>query len=149
MRISLSPQQFRELLLSHHPDLPAFRNDVIIINNRRICAGCLLGYPAALITLVLLRLSGFESILLALLLAIVSQLRKFSGNVAVQHFGRIVAGVALGFGLGGAWWALLNDEWVALLLLAAGAGLYLFIRVWSVQRELEKEFRKRDEKRSE
>jgi hypothetical protein len=144
MRASLSPQEFRELLLSHHPDIPAFRNDVIVIAGRRVCAGCLLGYPAALITLVLLRPSGYESIPAALLLAIVSQLRKFSGNSTLQHIGRIVAGVALGFGLGGAWWAAVNGEWAALLLLVAGAAIYFFIRAWSMKRELEKEFEKRE-----
>jgi hypothetical protein len=149
MRVSLSPQEFRELLLSHHPDLPAFRNDVIVIGGWRICAGCLLGYPAALVTLVLLRPSGFESIAAAMVLAIVSQIRKFSGTVLLQHLGRVVAGVALGFGLGGAWWALMNGEWIALLVLAAGAGIYFFIRVLSMKRELEKEFEKREKRISE
>lgn len=149
MRVSLSPQEFRELLLAHHPDLPAFKNDVIVIAGRRVCAGCLLGYPAALGTLVLLRPSGFESIPAALLLALVSQLRKVSGTTTIQHLGRILAGVALGFGLGGAWWAAVNGVWAALLLLAAGAGIYLFIRVWSMKRELEKEGEKREPKLSE
>ena len=149
MRVSLSPQEFRELLLSHHPDLPAFRNDVIIVAGRRICAGCLLGYPAALATLVLLRPSGFESIAAAVALALASQLRKFWGNVAVQHLGRVVAGVALGFGLGGAAWAWVNGEWAALLVLAFGAGIYFFIRVLSMKHELEKEFEKREKRISE
>lgn len=149
MRVSLSPQEFRELLISHHPNLPCFTNDVIVVFNRRICAGCLLGYPAAILVLLLLKPSGFDSIFVSLALAIVSQFRKFSRNLTIQHFGRIVAGVALGFGLGGAWWALVNGEWFALLLLAAGAGIYLFIRVWSMKRELEKEFKKRDERKSE
>jgi hypothetical protein len=139
MRVSLSPQEFRELLLSHHPDLPAFRNDVIILGSRRICAGCLLGYPAAVATLVLLRPSGLESIAAAVALALASQLRKFSGNAAVQHIGRIVAGIALGFGLGGAWWAAITGAWPALMVLAAGAGIYFLIRVVSMKRELEKE----------
>lgn len=143
MRVSLSPEEFKELLLSHHPDLPAFKNDVIVLFNRRICAGCLLGYPTALIVFVLLQPTGFVSILLSLLFALLSQLRRLSGNVVVQHFGRIVAGVALGFGLGGALWAFLNNEWLALLLLAAGAGIYLSLRALSIKRELEYEFEKR------
>ena len=149
MRVSLSPREFRELLLSHHPDLPAFRNDVIIIAGRRICAGCLLGYPAALATLLLLRPTGFASIAIAVVLALLSQLRKFSGNHLVQHLGRIIAGIALGFGLGGAWWALATGAWPALLLLVSGAGLYFTIRVLSMKRELEKEFEKRNGKISE
>jgi len=148
MRVSLSPQEFRELLLSHHPDLPAFRNDVIVIAGRRICAGCLLGYPAALATLVLLRPSGFESIAAAVALALASQFRKFSASAAVQHIGRIVAGIALGFGIGGAWWAATTGAWPALLLLAAGAGIYFLIRVVSMKRELEKEGEMRNGKSS-
>jgi hypothetical protein len=60
MRVSLSPQEFKELLLSHHPNLPCFNDDVIIIFGRRICAGCLLGYPPAFSVLILLQPSGIE-----------------------------------------------------------------------------------------
>lgn len=142
MRVSLSPQEFRELLLSHHPDLPGFKNDVIVVFNRRICAGCLLGYPAAFLILVLLRPSGFESIILSLVFALLSQLRRLLENSTIQHIGRIIAGVALGFGLGGAWWAFSHGEWFALLLLMAGGGIYLVLRVRSIKRELDKEYRK-------
>ena len=140
MRASLSPQEFRELLLSHHPDLPGFKNDVIVVCNRRICAGCLLGYPVALFTLLLLRPSGIESIVFSLGFALLSQFRRLSNSRVVWHLGRIVAGIALGFGLGGAWWAYMNAEWYALLFLAAGAGIYLLLRAWSMKRELDREW---------
>jgi len=146
MRVSLSPQEFRELLLSHHPNLPAFKDDIIMIFGRRVCAGCLLGYPAALITLILVRPSGFDSIILSLLFALISQFRRFFPSATVRHFGRILAGIALGFGLGGAWWALFNGEWLGLLLLVAGAGIYFIMRAYSIKRELEKEYVKTVEK---
>jgi hypothetical protein len=142
MRISLSPQEFRELLLSHHPDLPCFKNDVFVVFDRRICAGCLLGYPAALLVLLLLKPSGFESIVLSLAFAILSQFRRLSENVTLHHLGRIIAGVALGFGLGGAWWALVNGAWFAMFLLITGAGIYLVLRIRSIKRGLEKEYHK-------
>lgn len=136
MRVSMSPEQFRELILSHHPDHPCFADDVIVLFNRRICAGCLLGYPAALIVLLLVRPSGYESIFLALVLALASQLRRLSDRTIVRHLGRLVAGVALGFGLGGGIWALVNGEWFGVGILAAGAAVYLFMKIRSVKRKL-------------
>jgi hypothetical protein len=143
MRVSLNPQEFRELLLSHHPDLPCFKNDVIVLFNRRICAGCLLGYPTAVIILLLLKPSGFESIIFSLAFAILSQFRRLSKNLIIQHLGRIVAGVALGFGLGGAYWAFMNGEWFAIFLLIVGGGIYLLLRIHSIKNELNKEYNKK------
>jgi hypothetical protein len=145
MRVSLSPQEFRELLLSHHPDLPCFKNDVIVLFNRRICAGCLLGYPTAILVLFLLKPSGFESIVFSLAFALLSQFRKLLKNVMIQHLGRIIAGVALGFGLGGAYWAFLNGEWFAIILLIVGAGIYLLLRIHSIKSGLDKEYHKKCE----
>jgi hypothetical protein len=34
MRVSLSPQDFKELLLSHHPYRPCFDDDVIVLFGR-------------------------------------------------------------------------------------------------------------------
>lgn len=136
MRVSISPEQFWQLLLSHHPDYPCFKDDVIVLFNRRICAGCLLGYPTALAVLVLLRPSGYESVFFALVLALVSQLRSLSGNRIIRNLGRVVAGIAFGFGLGGGYWALVNGNWLAVAVLIAGAGMYLAVRILSVQRKL-------------
>lgn len=140
MRISLSPQEFHELLLSHHPDLPAFRDDVIVIAGRRICAGCLLGYPAALVTLALLHPSGWGSIAAAILISLLSQGRKLVQNAAVRHLGRVIAGIGLGCGLGGAYWAVTAGAWPALLVLAAGAAAYLAVRVVTIRHALEQAY---------
>ncbi|MEN6443994.1 MAG: hypothetical protein ABFC71_09620 [Methanoregula sp.] len=142
MRISLSPEEFKELLLSHHPNLPCFKDDVIILFDRRICAGCLLGYPTALLVLLLLKPSGFESIFFSLVFAILSQFRRLSKNILIQHFGRVVAGVALGFGIGGLYWAFINGKWLAILILMSGAGVYLFLRFYSIKSKFNKECNK-------
>jgi hypothetical protein len=138
MRVSLSPEDFKECLLSHHPNYPCFDDDVIVLFNRRICAGCLLAYPTAVLVLLVLRPSGFESIILAIALAILSQLRRLLKNIIIQHLCRIIAGIALGFGLGGGYWALINGQWSALLLLIIGAGVYLLFRIYSIKRKLKK-----------
>ena len=137
MRVSLSPEDFKEILLSHHPDLPCFRDDVVIVCNRRICAGCLFAYPTALAVLILLGPFGYESVIIAVLLALVSMFRRFSKNRIVQNFFRMVAGIALGFGLGGGYWAIVNGQWSMLLLLVSGAGVYSLVKLHSIKRKLE------------
>ena len=137
--MSLNPQEFKELLLSHHPDLPCFKDDVIIVFNRRVCAGCLLAYPTALLVLILIQPSGYESIFVALVFAIISQFRRFSNIVIIQHFCRIVAGIALGFGLGGGYWALINGQWFAVLLLVSGAGVYIILKAYSMKTKFARE----------
>jgi hypothetical protein len=139
MKISLSPEDFKELLLSHHPRKPCFNDDVIVLFNRRICAGCLLAYPTALIVVVVLRPTGIESIFFALLLAVISQFRRLSKNPSVQNFFRLVAGIALGFGIGGGYWAVVNEQWFLVLVLASGACVYTLMKALSMKRHLENE----------
>jgi hypothetical protein len=136
MRVSLSPQEFRELLLSHHPDFPCFDDDVIILFGRRICAGCLLAYPTAAVIVLVFRPTGIESIFLAFLFAALSQIRRFSKNITINHFCRLVAGIALGFGIGGGYFAVMNNQWVVVILLISAAGVYLLLKVNSVKQKL-------------
>jgi hypothetical protein len=137
MRVSLSPQDFKELLISHHPDRPCFDHDVIILSGRRICAGCLFAYPTALAIFFFARPTGMISIIIALLLAGVSQFRRLTKNRIVQNFFRLVAGIALGFGLGGGYWAVTTGQWFMVILLLCGAGLYALFKIQSVKRALE------------
>jgi hypothetical protein len=134
--MSLNPQEFKELLLSHHPDLPCFDNDVILVFNRRVCAGCLLAYPTALVVIILLQPSGYESIFFALLFALLSQFRRLSNDRVIQHICRFVAGIALGFGLGGGYWAIINDRWLLVAVLIAGAGIYVISKAYSIKSKL-------------
>jgi hypothetical protein len=136
MRMSLNPQEFKELLLSHHPNLPCFNDDVILLFNRRVCAGCLLAYPTALVVLVLLQPSGYESVFFALAFALLSQVRRLSKNLIIQHLCRIVAGIALGFGSGGGYWAIINGQWFLVVVLSAGAGIYVISKAYSIMSKL-------------
>jgi len=137
MRVSLSPQEFKELLLSHHPDRPCFNDDVVILFNRRICAGCLFAYPTALAVLLFLHPSGYSSIIIALLLAGLSQIRRLVKDPIIQNFFRFIAGIALGFGLGGIYWAILYQQWYMVILLISGAGAYLLFKAQSIKHKLE------------
>jgi lysylphosphatidylglycerol synthetase-like protein (DUF2156 family) len=139
MRVSLSPQDFKELVLSHHPDRPCFDRDVIILSGKRICAGCLFAYPTALALFFIIRPAGMSSIIIALLLAAVSQARRLTENRIIQNFFRLVAGIALGFGLGGGYWAVTSGQWFMVILLLCGAGLYALFKIQSMQRALEGE----------
>jgi hypothetical protein len=137
MKVSLSPQDFKELLLSHHPNRPCFDNDVIILFGRRICAGCLFAYPTALAVLLIFNPFGMNSIFIALILAVISQFRRLTKNRVIQNFFRFIAGIALGFGLGGVYWAVINGQWFMVILLIIGAGLYALLKVQSMKRKLE------------
>ena len=137
MRISLSPEDFKELLLSHHPDLPCFDDDVVVLFNRRICAGCLFAYPTALIVFFIVRPEGIGSIALALVVAAISQLRRLTKNGFVRHLFRITAGIALGFGIGGGYWAVTTGNWLLVLVLASGACMYALMKALSMKRHLE------------
>ena len=133
----MSPAEFGEILLSHHPDMPCFTDDVVILFNRRICAGCLFAYPTAFLVLVLFKPFYEFSILIALLLAVLSQTRRLIKNPVIQNFFRFVAGIALGFGLGGMYWAAVNNQWGMVFLLVSGGGIYLLLRILSMKRRIE------------
>jgi hypothetical protein len=133
LRVSLSPQEFKELLVAHHPNLPCFNDEIIVLFNRRICAGCLLAYPTAFLTIFLFHPSGNESIYIALAFAVFSQIRRLSNSIILHHFCRIVGGIALGFGIGGGYWALTNSQWLAVFLLIFGAAGYTLSRAYSIK----------------
>lgn len=138
MKASLSPAQFGELLLSHHPNCTCFRSDVVIIGGRRVCAGCLAAYPTALFVLFFLHPAGVPAAFAAVALALLSQARRFARNPALAFFYRIVAGVGLGFGIGAFLWAYNAGEWLVLVLLVAGALAYAAARAASIFSKLQR-----------
>jgi len=86
-----------------------------------------------------MRPTGTGSIIIALLLAAVSQFRRLTKNRVIQHFFRLVAGIALGFGLGGGYWAVTSGRWFMVILLLCGAGLYALCKIRSMKRAWEGE----------
>jgi hypothetical protein len=136
MKVSLSPAEFWELILSHHPDMPCFYDDVVILWGRRICAGCLFAYPTALFVLLLLHPYGIESIIIALALAVISLVRKLIENRYTNFFLRFVAGLALGYGIGGLIWALQNQQYFFALLIILGGCCYGAVKFFSMKRKI-------------
>jgi len=136
MKISLDPKEFNEILLSHHPDLPCFKDDVVVIFGRRICAGCLFAYPAAILFWFFFRPEGFESIIIAIALAIISEARRFCENRYLNFFFRFIAGIALGFGLGGFLWAIRYHDMTGIIIVIAGGCVYAMIKYFSMQKKL-------------
>ena len=137
IHVSMSPDEFRELLLSHHPNHPCFDGDVVRICNARICAGCFFGYPSAIITLLLFHPSGYSAILIALALAGFSQLRRVTTNRFIQNCFRIIAGIALGFGLGSGIWAIIEGQWTIIALLAIGGCAYILFKLNSMKKKMQ------------
>ena len=133
MKISLSPDEFKEILISHHPNDPIFNDDVILLFGKRVCAGCLFAYPTALLTWFFFRPAGNEAIVVSILLAIISQGRRFFKNRRINFFFRFIAGIALGFGFGGLLWALDTQNTGAILVLLFSAGTYTAIKYHSMR----------------
>lgn len=136
MKVSLSKKEFNELLLSHHPNCKCFKDDVFIIFGRRICNGCLIAYPIAILILLLFKPSGIESVILSALFVFISQIRRLTKEPKIKLFMKALAGIGLGFGLGSMWWALNAQEWLIVVLLIIGALIYLFIRLHFLQQKL-------------
>jgi hypothetical protein len=136
MKISLNPDEFKELLLSHHPNHPLFDNDVIHIGKYRICAGCLFGYPTAFFVLFVLKPDGPGSILIAIILALGSQVRRFTHNTGIKNLSRFVAGIALGFGIGGVLWAFNTRNFGIIVIISLSALLYASIRAYFFKKKL-------------
>lgn len=133
MKVSLSPEEFRDILLSHHPDDPRFDDDVVILFGKRICAGCLFGYPAAFVTWYFLRPAGYEAIAISILLAIISQGRRLINNRHINFLFRSIAGIALGFGVGGLIWGISTSDIFAISLIILCGLLYAYIRYCSMK----------------
>lgn len=136
MKISLSPQEFCEILISHHPDHPVFDDDVVRIRGRRVCAGCMFAYPVAALTLILLQPTGFGAIIISIILAALSQIRQILQNRHAGFVLRIVAGIALGYGIGGFYWAVTVGNITAILLIIISGIGYGLIRYFAMRKEI-------------
>lgn len=136
MKISLTPGEFYQLLLSHHPDCDCFKDDVIIIGGYRLCAGCVMAYPIAIALLILIWPVNRYSVYIAIIFAMISLLRKFIKNKKIKIVLRGVAGLALGFGFGGLIWAVEQQDVLSALILILGAAVYGSIRAYSVKKKL-------------
>lgn len=137
MKISMSPEEFQELIISHHPNHPCFNDDVVTLFGHRVCAGCLFAYPTALFVLVFFRPTGFEAIISAICLAIISQARQVIDYREINFFFRFIAGVALGFGAGGLIWAVRTQDLLAAVLILISGIAYASIRYLTMKRRIE------------
>ncbi|MEM3370064.1 MAG: hypothetical protein QXE90_04425 [Candidatus Micrarchaeia archaeon] len=136
MKTSLAPNEFIELMLSHHPDCQCFKDDVFVICGRRICNGCMIAYPVAILTLILFNPTGIESVALAVFLSFLSLMRRLTNESKIKLLFKVIAGFGLGFGLGGMWWAINIGNWLIIILMIIAALIYLFIRFHSIKQKL-------------
>jgi hypothetical protein len=136
MKISLSPKEFNRLLLSHHPDCECFKDDVIDVGGYKLCAGCVMAYPIAIALFISIWPVSQYSVYISIILILISLTRKFIGNVFFKLTLRGVAGLGLGFGLGGLIWSIENKNVLFTLLLICGAITYGIIRAYSIKRKL-------------
>jgi fatty acid desaturase len=128
-RVSLGPDEFNELLLSHHPNMKCFDEDVLVIKGHRICLGCLTTWPLAIIVFCIFLPIYQNGIYFALIFFVISQFRKLFKKKKIQIFFRLFSGLAVGFGLGGLIWAVNNNQFFLIILLLIGVILNEILRV--------------------
>jgi len=138
-RVSLGPDEFKELLLSHHPNMACFDEDVILIKKHRVCLGCLTTWPLALIIFFVFLPIYSQAVYLAILFFCISQLRRLIKNRKIQIFLRLFSGLAVGFGFGGFIWAIFNNQFYLILLLIFGIIINEILRVKKFIKKMKKE----------
>lgn len=99
-KLDLSWDEFKELLISHHPNCKQFDDDVIKLFGHRICEGCLLSYGGALIGGTILYLFGdylnINSLLLFILLLFpFGFIKKVTDNRLAIRVGKILMGFCI------------------------------------------------------
>ncbi|MFX0070053.1 MAG: hypothetical protein ACFFAO_03095 [Candidatus Hermodarchaeota archaeon] len=123
----------KDLFLSHHPNCPKFDNHVIKIKGIRLCIGCFIGYPTAILTILIIYLFRinllfdlFTMFLLSLILIslfILSPL-NYTGRKTVKICQKFFIGVGSGFLF---WyiWMLPNPFVINLIYFFLTFGLFL------------------------
>lgn len=126
----------KPILLSHHPNCPEYDGHTLNIGQNRFCIGCFVGYPAGIIGLFVIPLSGLLQLLtstmvliisMALLSSIVLSLVKLTEIKIIKIIQKFL------IGLGGAFlfwyiWTLpnpflLNFVWFFIIFTALTGGL--------------------------
>ncbi len=104
----------RMFLLAHHPICDTFIDHSFKIGKYRVCKGCSLGYPTAIIIILagILTSAFFGSPHTSfLIIAMVSfslnllKMTRFGKMEVFSHFLKVIRGVTLGFGFLSAWFA--------------------------------------------
>ena len=125
-------------LLAHHPSCDVFSNHTLNIRGWRLCLGCFVIYPSAIIVLTLLFiLSDFHSIdylmafYIALAMFLINSIRKivYKDNLpkSVQIVFRIILGISLASILYSIWLAPQPEQYMILgMFLAIAIGYNLF-----------------------
>lgn len=56
-------KKFKPLLLSHHPNCAQFKNHTLTIGKLKFCIGCFVGYPTALLGILIIYFFNLEELL--------------------------------------------------------------------------------------
>lgn len=99
-KVDLSWDEFKELLISHHPNCKQFDDDVIRLFGHRVCEGCLLSYGGALIGGAIIYLWGScldfnSSLLFIVLLFPFGFIKKITSNKLAIRIGKILMGFCI------------------------------------------------------
>jgi hypothetical protein len=59
----LSKKNFKRLILAHHPNCDRFKNHTFKIGRYQFCIGCFIGYPTAIIGIIVIRILNLTKLL--------------------------------------------------------------------------------------
>jgi len=133
----------RKLLLAHHPLCGRFQEDLLEVGGRRLCLGCFLSYPIALVIVGLWLWQGlpgewYHHLLVGFLLG-AGQFASLVGWTERKGV-KMVVKVALGFGFGLATvgvWGVPVVWWIRLLIflnLSWTASMLAYFRTRNIER---------------
>jgi hypothetical protein len=125
----LSLINFKHLLLSHHPNCDKFLNHTINIGKYRFCIGCFIGYPTAIIGILVIGLfelvTLFESIyflLLALVLMATFLLSPL--HLTKMKILKIIQKILIGIGSSFLFW------WIWVLPNPIHINIFIFVSIF-------------------
>jgi len=137
-KLSLSKEEFFEILLSHHPNTPEFEGDIIRIGKHRICEGCLIGWSVAILFFLINPVQNELYLPLAFIFMFTSLLRKLWINKYFKYLCKFFAGLAMGAGFRALDYAILTLNYLNMILLALGVVIYSIFRIYKLKKGLEK-----------
>ena len=138
-------EKFKEMLLAHHPDCEAYAADTVSLGGTRLCLGCLLTYPTALIIAIALYLTNASSevgigllFMVGLLFASLQlvSLTGYARKRGVKAAVKLSLGIGIGFGVYAVFSLPIHFllRWFSFVLLAGCAGSLSLLRYGNMKK---------------
>jgi len=138
-------KRFKELLLAHHPNCETYAADTVSLGGTRLCLGCFITYPTALIVamaLYLTNVSGEVGIGLLFMVGLLFSslqlvsLFGYATNRGIKAAVKLSLGIGIGFGVYAVFMLPIHFmlRWFSFVLLAGCASSLSLLRFWNMKK---------------